>query len=118
MQQQQQQPKSKSWLSKIGAPINKLSNKLGAEAFWPSSLNEESDKAARILRSFCIDGFTAEQHDAKHEHKKEKRVDHIPPEVWTLLLGAVGAKLMGANRSCATVRASRSSPSCHSDCTG
>ena len=98
-QKQQQQPKSKSWLPKIGAPISKLSNKLGAEAFWPSSLNEESDNAARILRSFCINGFITEQRDAKHDHKKETRLDHIPPEVWTLLLGAVGAKLMGSEQA-------------------
>jgi hypothetical protein len=41
------------WVDKLGAPVNKLSNKLGAEAFWPTTLDLESDKAARILRSFC-----------------------------------------------------------------
>ena len=46
-------------VDKLGAPINRLSNKLGAEAFWPTSLDKESDKAARILRSFCKDGFYA-----------------------------------------------------------
>lgn len=68
---------SRSWFEKMGTPVNKLSNKLGAEAFWPTSLDKESDKAARILRSFCIDGFMSEQsHDKKH-----KSLDHIPPEV-------------------------------------
>lgn len=72
---------SGSWFQKVGGPVNKLSNKLGAEAFWPTSLDKESDKAARILRSFCIDGFVAEQ-GVKHGHeKKDKRLDHIPPEV-------------------------------------
>src|ERR1700755_1554071 len=49
----------KAWkaLDKLGAPINRLSNKVGAEAFWPTTLDKESDKAARILRSFCKDGF-------------------------------------------------------------
>jgi lipid-binding SYLF domain-containing protein len=49
----------KAWkaLDKLGAPINRLSNKVGAEAFWPTTLDRESDKAARILRSFCKDGF-------------------------------------------------------------
>ena len=49
----------KAWkaLDKLGAPVNRLSNRLGAEAFWPTSLDKESDKAARILRSFCKDGF-------------------------------------------------------------
>ena len=41
------------WADKLGAPVNKLSNKLGSEAFWPTTLDKESDKAARILRSFC-----------------------------------------------------------------
>jgi lipid-binding SYLF domain-containing protein len=71
--------KSMSWFEKVGQPINKLSNKLGAEAFWPTSLDKESDKAARILRSFCIDGFMAE-HEGK-DKKKHKALDHIPPEV-------------------------------------
>jgi lipid-binding SYLF domain-containing protein len=46
-------------VDKLGAPINRLSNRVGAEAFWPTSLDKESDKAARILRSFCKDGFYA-----------------------------------------------------------
>ncbi|KAK7529532.1 uncharacterized protein J3D65DRAFT_170189 [Phyllosticta citribraziliensis] len=41
------------WADKLGAPVNRLSNKLGSEAFWPTTLDKESDKAARILRSFC-----------------------------------------------------------------
>lgn len=45
----------KTWqaLDKLGAPVNRLSNKLGSEAFWPTTLDKECDKAARILRSFC-----------------------------------------------------------------
>ncbi|XXG99577.1 ligase of succinyl-coa [Hypoxylon texense] len=45
------------WGVKAGVPINKLTNKLGSEAFWPTSLDKECDKAARILKSFCKDGF-------------------------------------------------------------
>ncbi|CAK7224545.1 hypothetical protein SBRCBS47491_005588 [Sporothrix bragantina] len=45
------------WSVRVGAPVNRLTNKLGSEAFWPSSLDHESDKAARILTSFCHDGF-------------------------------------------------------------
>lgn len=41
------------WADKLGAPVNRLSNKLGSEAFWPTTLDKEADKAARILRSFC-----------------------------------------------------------------
>ncbi|KAJ6155625.1 hypothetical protein N7470_006191 [Penicillium chermesinum] len=55
----------KTWaaVDKLGAPVNRLSNKLGAEAFWPMELGKESDKAARILRSFCKDGFYAPDTD-------------------------------------------------------
>jgi lipid-binding SYLF domain-containing protein len=42
---------------KLGAPVNRLTNKIGSEAFWPQSLDKESNKAARILKSFCHDGF-------------------------------------------------------------
>jgi hypothetical protein len=38
---------------KLGAPVNRFSNKIGSEAFWPTSLDKESDKAARILKTFC-----------------------------------------------------------------
>lgn len=44
--------KAWKWLDKLGAPVNRLSNKIGSEAFWPTTLDKESDKAARILRSF------------------------------------------------------------------
>lgn len=50
-------------VDKLGPPVNKLSNKLGSEAFWPTTLDKESDKAARILRSFCKDGFYVEDPD-------------------------------------------------------
>lgn len=42
-----------NWVDKLGAPVNRLSNKVGSEAFWPTTLDIESDKAARILKSFC-----------------------------------------------------------------
>ncbi|KAF3065325.1 hypothetical protein GL218_02740 [Daldinia childiae] len=45
------------WGMKVGTPINKLTNKLGSEAFMPTSMDKECDKAARILKSFCKDGF-------------------------------------------------------------
>lgn len=74
--------KTNTWFLKVGEPVNKFSNKLGAEAFWPTSLDKESDKAARILRSFCIDGFMSEQGGGKHGNdKKHRSLDRIPPEV-------------------------------------
>jgi hypothetical protein len=54
-QQQQLFGHGKTWTSfqEMGVPVNKFINKLGSEAFWPTGLEEESEKAARILRSFC-----------------------------------------------------------------
>ncbi|EHY60050.1 hypothetical protein HRR83_006408 [Exophiala dermatitidis] len=67
-------------VDKLGAPVNRLSNKVGSEAFWPTTLDKESEKAARILRGFCKDGFY-EQIDEKQAEKIENHaatVDGIP----------------------------------------
>ncbi|KAK3358321.1 hypothetical protein B0T24DRAFT_551276 [Lasiosphaeria ovina] len=45
------------WGSKAAAPLNSLANKIGAEAFLPTTLDKEVEKAARILKSFCKDGI-------------------------------------------------------------
>lgn len=73
-------------VDKLGAPVNKLSNKIGSEAFWPTTLDRESDKAARILRSFCKDGFyvdDSEDHLPAGEAPKGKArvIKKIPAEV-------------------------------------
>ncbi|KJX93230.1 DUF500-domain-containing protein [Zymoseptoria brevis] len=70
-------------LDKLGAPVNKLSNKLGSEAFWPTTLDKESDKAARILKSFCKDGFYTEEEVQPVDGPKQKQrvVKKIPEEV-------------------------------------
>lgn len=70
-------------VDKLGAPINKLTNKIGSEAFWPTTLDKESDKAARILRSFCKDGFYVEQEQPSAEGPKAKQkvVQKIPSQV-------------------------------------
>ncbi|KAK4919701.1 hypothetical protein LTR28_012982, partial [Elasticomyces elasticus] len=82
-------------VDKLGAPVNKLSNKLGSEAFWPTTLDVESDKAARILRSFCSqsiveasadegaeDGFYQEetQQPISGPKAKQKVLKKIPAE--------------------------------------
>jgi hypothetical protein len=70
---------SKQWFDKVGVPVNKATNKLGAETFWPTSLDKEAEKAARILRSFCIDGFVSKENE---KNKSEgKSLDKIPAEV-------------------------------------
>ena len=75
----------KTWkaVDKLGAPVNRLSNKLGSEAFWPTTLDKESDKAARILKTFCKDGFyTEEEHQPEDGPKqKQKVVKKIPTSV-------------------------------------
>ncbi|KAF1998601.1 DUF500-domain-containing protein [Amniculicola lignicola CBS 123094] len=71
------------WVDKLGPPVNRLSNKLGSEAFWPTTLDIESDKAARILKSFCKDGFYQEEErpTADGPKQKQKVLKKIPAEV-------------------------------------
>jgi lipid-binding SYLF domain-containing protein len=70
-------------VDKLGPPVNKLSNKLGSEAFWPTTLDKESDKAARILKSFCKDGFYAEEEQSATDGptQKQKVLKKIPAQV-------------------------------------
>ena len=61
-------------LDKLGPPVNRLSNRLGAEAFWPMAIDQESDKAARIIRGFCTDGvYAPESEDDMSENGKINR---------------------------------------------
>ncbi len=75
----------KGWkaMDKLGAPVNRLSNKVGAEAFWPTTLDKESDKAARILKTFVKDGFYAEEEFQPQDGPKQKQkvVKKIPIDV-------------------------------------
>lgn len=70
---------------KLGDPVNRWSNKIGSEAFWPTTLDRESDKAARILQSFCKDGFYSEESKkalSQDEVKGKQRViKKIPQKV-------------------------------------
>ncbi|KAF7593791.1 hypothetical protein BBP40_010847 [Aspergillus hancockii] len=85
----------KAWhtLDKLGDPVNRLSNRVGAEAFWPMSIDKESEKAARILRSFCKDGFYTDKETDKESTEgvkggkidrpkgKQRVLKKIPTEV-------------------------------------
>ncbi|KUJ08186.1 DUF500-domain-containing protein [Mollisia scopiformis] len=74
----------KAWagFEKLGAPVNRFTNKIGSEAFWPTTLGPESDKAARILKSFCKDGFYKEEQGATAGPKgKPKVLVKIPQKV-------------------------------------
>lgn len=73
-------------VDKLGDPINRLSHKVGSEAFWPTTLDKESEKAARILRSFCKDGFYVDDANDRisagaSPTGKAKVVKKIPTEV-------------------------------------
>lgn len=67
-------------VDKLGAPVNRLSNRTGSEAFWPTTLDKESEKAARILRGFCKDGFyePIEENAAKKIEDREATAVGIP----------------------------------------
>ncbi|OIW24653.1 DUF500-domain-containing protein [Coniochaeta ligniaria NRRL 30616] len=87
------------WADKLGAPINRFSNRIGSEAFWPSTLDKESDKAARILRSFCKDGFyTEEEAPAAQDGPKQKQrvLKRIPQKV---IQNAVGLAIFTTMRT-------------------
>lgn len=62
-------------VDKLGPPVNRLSNRVGSEAFWPTTLDKESTKCARILRSFCKDGFYEHLEEEVDEKTAEKHKD-------------------------------------------
>lgn len=86
------------WADKLGAPVNRLSNKIGSEAFWPTTLDKESDKAARILRSFCKDGFYTEVETPTPAGPKQKQrvIKKIPQKV---IQNAVGLAIFTTMRT-------------------
>ncbi|KAL3420497.1 LAS seventeen-binding protein [Phlyctema vagabunda] len=51
---------------RLGGPVSRFTNRIGSEAFWPADLNRESEKCARILKSFCKDGFYSERTNSLH----------------------------------------------------
>jgi len=66
----------------VGAKVNKLSGKVGAEGFWPQPMALEIEKCSRILRSFTIGQLletapTGPQGDKK---KSSKVRVQIPPK--------------------------------------
>ncbi|KFX89490.1 hypothetical protein V490_06991 [Pseudogymnoascus sp. VKM F-3557] len=89
------------WADKLGAPVNRFTNKIGSEAFWPTELDKESDKAARILRSFCKDGFYKEEklppsEVGPNQNAKQRVLMKIPPNV---VKNAVGMAIFTTMRT-------------------
>ncbi|CCG83973.1 protein of unknown function [Taphrina deformans PYCC 5710] len=70
----------------IGEPMNRVAGKMGIEGVWPTTMDKECDKAARILRVFTLDGgvdtsespekLNVEDVDAKK--KRQKVIKRIP----------------------------------------
>ncbi|QSZ32227.1 hypothetical protein DSL72_001800 [Monilinia vaccinii-corymbosi] len=90
-----------AWADKLGAPVNRLTNKIGSEAFWPTSLDKECDKAARILKTFCKDGFYTEEgrpstQDGPNAKAKQRILKKIPQKV---IENAVGLAIFTTMRT-------------------
>lgn len=93
----------RGWADKIPSPVNRLStSKLGRDAFWPTTLDKECEKAARILKSFCNDGFSTPDDrpgspstysSTQSSHKFLKK---IPPRI---IQNAVGLAVFTSMRS-------------------
>ncbi|KAH8758419.1 hypothetical protein F5883DRAFT_151689 [Diaporthe sp. PMI_573] len=82
---------------------NTLTRRYGPEDYWPSTLDRESEKAARILQAFCSEGCVAARDDSptnaerrasttSMQHKKRK----IPPRI---VQNAVGLAIFSCMRS-------------------
>ncbi|CAO1631399.1 unnamed protein product [Parajaminaea phylloscopi] len=97
-------------LDPVGKGMNKIAGRLGAESFWPTELAEgEIEKAARILRTFTLEGAVAEDsehtdgaggapahHDPHASRKTQKVVRKIPQKA---LRGACGLAIFTCFRT-------------------
>ncbi|OHE98800.1 LAS seventeen-binding protein [Colletotrichum orchidophilum] len=96
------------WSSKAPAPLttaalaSATTSRIGREAFWPATLDAECERAARILKSFCSDGFLAPlddqtSSDANAEPKTPARIfKKIPSRI---LQNAAGIAIFTCMRS-------------------
>ncbi|KAI0135581.1 hypothetical protein F4814DRAFT_401714 [Daldinia grandis] len=93
----------RGWADKIPSPVNRLStSRLSRDIFLPATLDKECDKAARILKSFCSDGFSTPDDrpgtpstysSTQSSHRFLKK---IPPRI---LQNAVGLAVFTSMRS-------------------
>ncbi|KAH7259548.1 uncharacterized protein BKA55DRAFT_610726 [Fusarium redolens] len=81
--------------AKIAGPVNGFANKLGCEAFMPTSLDKECDKASRILTSFC-DGTPLTTPSPNESLSRRKAIVRIPRQV---IKSAAGLAIFTAFRS-------------------
>ncbi|KAI1300332.1 hypothetical protein F5Y03DRAFT_233140 [Xylaria venustula] len=91
--------KVRGWADKI--PSSR-SSRLAKEVFWPSTLDKECEKAARILKSFCSDGFSTPDDrpgsplTSSSTHSTHRVLKKIPPR---LIQNAVGLAVFTSMRS-------------------
>ncbi|KAK4226179.1 SH3 domain-containing YSC84-like protein 1 [Podospora fimiseda] len=94
------------WAGKIAVPGNRLSlssanappTRYDRETYWPTTLDKECDKAARILKSFCFDGFQYPDSEKIDPNTKEPAyiTKKIPPRI---IQNAVGLAVFSCMRS-------------------
>ncbi|KAI8635157.1 hypothetical protein F5Y19DRAFT_1837 [Xylariaceae sp. FL1651] len=91
--------KVRGWADKI--PSSR-SSRLVKEAFWPATLDKECEKAARILKSFCNDGFSGPDERPgspltySSTQSSSKILKKIPPRI---IQNAVGLAVFTSMRS-------------------
>ncbi|KAK3307591.1 uncharacterized protein B0T15DRAFT_554450 [Chaetomium strumarium] len=98
------------WAEKIVVPINRNSTstaptaptRYGRETYWPTTLDKECDKAARIIKSFCFDGFLSQDSEQSDTNIAEPTstpsyiTKKIPPRI---IQNAVGLAVFSCMRS-------------------
>ncbi|KAF5267493.1 hypothetical protein FOXYS1_1625 [Fusarium oxysporum] len=90
-------------LSRLNTAAANASGRVQREAFWPATLDLECEKAARILKSFCTDGYLVpleEEEDAQSttsEPRSPKRVTKKIPK--RIIQNAAGIAIFTCMRS-------------------
>ncbi|GAB1316713.1 hypothetical protein MFIFM68171_06923 [Madurella fahalii] len=98
------------WAEKIVVPISRSAStatapvpaRYGRETYWPTTLDKECDKAARILKSFCFDGFLSQESESAGADATEPAsapnyiTKKIPPRI---IQNAVGLAVFSCMRS-------------------
>ncbi|KAL8338729.1 hypothetical protein RB598_007167 [Gaeumannomyces tritici] len=70
-------------------------SKFGRETYWPSSIEKECEKAARILKSFCTDGFISyEPQDDAMPATPTTTTPPTPPPTTTRARSSTGTQIM------------------------
>ncbi|KAI1208754.1 uncharacterized protein F4807DRAFT_132740 [Annulohypoxylon truncatum] len=93
----------RGWADKIPSPVNRLStSRLSRDAFLPTTLDKECEKAARIIKSFCSDGFSTPDDRPgspstySSSHSSHRLLKKIPPRI---IQNAVGLAIFTSMRS-------------------